>query len=128
MAGTPRSITTVPLLRHSSPDPDFSSSKESLPHYPLHALHHGHDTAYASDSDHDDHDHDHDHDDIAPPLGFWKRLTMSIRRRNGKPRPDAEFGRLRLPDEKKQANKYRLRRKHATRACVIIPLLIVIFL
>ncbi|EOA87341.1 uncharacterized protein SETTUDRAFT_136078 [Exserohilum turcica Et28A] len=52
---------------------------------------------------------------------------MSIRRRNGKPRPDAEFGRLRLPDEKKQANKYRLRRKHATRACVIIPLLIVIF-
>jgi hypothetical protein len=53
---------------------------------------------------------------------------MSVRRRNGTARVDYDFKSIQLPDEKKQVKKYRMRRKYVARACVIVPLLVVIFL
>jgi hypothetical protein len=67
-------------------------------------------------------------EDVRPRPGFWKRLRMSLRRRNGKSRVDDEFESVRLPDEKKGSKKWRVKRKHAARVCVVIPLLVVIFL
>jgi hypothetical protein len=67
-------------------------------------------------------------EDVRPRSGFWKRLKMSLRRRNGKSRVDDGFESVRLPDEEKGSKKWRVKRKHAARVCVIIPLLVVIFL
>ena len=122
MAGTLRPLTTQPLLRHSSPSPDLAFAKEPVPPFSLHGPEHGDDTVYTSDED------DDIADELAPRPGFWTRLRMSMRRRHGKSRIDDELGRVRLPDEKKQHKKYRLKKKHAARACVLIPLLVVIFL
>ncbi|KAF1938965.1 hypothetical protein EJ02DRAFT_353340 [Clathrospora elynae] len=52
---------------------------------------------------------------------------MSIRRRNGKSWSDNDFESIRLPDEKKSSKTYCFKSKHATKACVFIPLLIIIF-
>jgi hypothetical protein len=121
MAGTLQPLTTQPLLRHSSPGPDISIAKEHLPPFSLHALEDGDGVLYSSDEDEDD-------DHITPRPGFWQRLRMSIRRRNGKSRVDDDFGLVRLPDEKKPITKYRLTKRHAVRACVVIPLLVIMFL
>jgi hypothetical protein len=67
-------------------------------------------------------------EDVGSRPGFWKRLRMSLRRRNGKSRVDDGFESLRLPDEEKGSKKWRVKRKHAVRACVVIPLLVVICL
>jgi hypothetical protein len=69
-----------------------------------------------------------DDEEIRSPPGFWSRLRMSLRRRNRKSRVDDGFKSVRLPDEKKRSKKYRLKRRHAARACVIFPLLVIIFL
>ncbi|KNG52466.1 phosphoric diester hydrolase [Stemphylium lycopersici] len=116
MAGTPCSPTTQPLLRHCSPVSDISFSIKISPHVSLRALEDGDDSAFSSDDE-----------ELRPRPGFWQRLRMSLKRRNGKSRVDDDLGRVQLPDEKKQTKRYRLKKKHATRACVIIPLLVVIF-
>ena len=120
MAATSRPLTTQPLLRHASPSPAPSFAKQRAPPYPLHELEDGHGAEYSSDED---------DDDIIPRRPtFWQRLRMSIRRRNGKPRANDDFGLVRLPDEKKQTPRYRFQRKHAVRAFAVIPLLVIIFL
>jgi hypothetical protein len=105
-AETPR-LSTQPLL-------DSSYFKKS-PQVSLRALEDGDD--FSSDDE-----------EIRPRPGFLKRLRMSVRRRNGTARVDYDFKSIQLPDEKKQVKKYRMRRKYVARACVIVPLLVVIFL
>jgi hypothetical protein len=114
-AETPFSPTTQPLLRISS-DSETSFNPKAA-HVSLRQLEDGSSSIFGSDDE-----------ELGSRPGFWRRLRMSIRRRNGKARADEDFGRVRLPDEKTQSNRYRLKKKHATRACVITPLLVVIFL
>ncbi|EUC31367.1 hypothetical protein COCCADRAFT_27887 [Bipolaris zeicola 26-R-13] len=119
MSATSRPLTTQPLLRHASPSPAPSFAKQSSPPYPVHDLEDGDGAEYSSDED----------DDIVPRRRptFWQRLRMSIRRRNGKPCANDDFGLVRLPDEKKQPSRYRFQKKHAVRAFAVIPLLVIIF-
>jgi hypothetical protein len=104
-----------PLLRISS-DSESSFDAKS-PHVSLRELEDGNGSVFGSDDE-----------EIGSRPGFWRRLRMSVRRRNGKLRVDEDFGRVRLPDEKSKSKKYRLKRKHAAKACVIVPLLVIIFL
>ena len=96
----------------------FLRNSENLSNTSLRAIEDGDNSVFGSDSE----------EEIRPRPGFWKRLRMSIRRRNGKARFDDGFESVRLPDEKKGAKKWRVKRKHAARACIIVPLLVVIFL
>jgi hypothetical protein len=59
--------------------------------------------------------------------GLWRRLRMSLRRRNSKSRVDDGFESVRIPNEKKRDKNWRMR-KHAARACIVISMLVVIFL
>ncbi|RII19898.1 hypothetical protein CUC08_Gglean001297 [Alternaria sp. MG1] len=114
-AETPISPTIQPLLRISL-DLEASFDPKSS-HVSLRQLEDGDISIFGSDDE-----------ELGARPGFWRRLKMSIRRRNGKSGIDEDFGRVRLPDEKTQSKKYRLKKKHAARACVIIPLLVLIFL
>ena len=114
-AETPISPTIQPLLRISL-DLEASFDPKSS-HVSLRQLEDGDISIFGSDDE-----------ELGARPGFWRRLKMSIRRRNGKSGIDEDFGRVRLTDEKTQSKKYRLKKKHAARACVIIPLLVLIFL
>ncbi|KAI4652049.1 hypothetical protein J4E93_002246 [Alternaria ventricosa] len=95
--------STQPLLRISS---DSESSFDAkAPHVSLRELEDGNGSIFASDEE-----------EIVSRPGFWRRLRMSIRRRNAKLRVDEDCGRVRLPDEKTQSKKYRVKRKYAARA------------
>jgi hypothetical protein len=109
---SPISISsTHPLLDSFSP--------EKSSHISLRALEDGcGDSVFGSDIE----------EEVRQRPGFWKRLRMSLRRRNGKSRVDDAFESVRLPDEKKGAKKWRVKRRHAARACIVLPLLVVIFL
>jgi hypothetical protein len=107
MAAEIPKLSAQPLL-------DSSYSKK-LPQVSLRALEDGDD--FSSDDE-----------EIRPRPGFLKRLRMSIRRRNGRARVDDDFESVKLPDEKRQVKKYRMKRRHVARAYVIVPLLVVIFL
>jgi hypothetical protein len=96
---------------------DSFSPKES-PHLSPSVLEDGDSSIFGSDNE----------EEIRPRPGFWKRLRMSLRRRNSKSRVDNDFESLRLPDEKRGNKKWRVKRKHAAKACVIVPMLVVIFL
>ncbi|EDU48423.1 hypothetical protein PtrSN002B_002168 [Pyrenophora tritici-repentis] len=119
MAGTtlstPGSPTSQPLLRNHSDSELFLSPKPSS-HVSVCALEDGGDSEFSSE------------DDVYKPRpGFWRRLRTSMRRRSYRSKGDDCCRRLPLLDEKPQSRKYRLKRKHAARACVIIPLLVLIF-
>ncbi|KAF1837763.1 hypothetical protein BDW02DRAFT_96742 [Decorospora gaudefroyi] len=115
VSDTPEVASTHPLL-YASDSPVSLSSKKSV-QVSLRALEDGDSSVYDSDDE-----------EIRPPPRFWRRLRMSLRRRNGgKVRVDDGFESVRLPDEKKSKKGYRVKRRHVARACVIVPLLVVIF-
>lgn len=60
--------------------------------------------------------------------GLWKRLRMAVRQRNGV-RDEEEVQNVKLPgDNSRKAKKLRLRRRLAVKACVVVPLLVLIIL
>jgi hypothetical protein len=105
------SSSARPFLRNSHSDENPTNTS-------LRTLEDGDNSVFGSDIE----------EEIRPRPGLWKRLRMSIRRRNGKARFDDGFESVRLLDEKKSAKKWRVKRKHAARVCIIVPLLVVIFL
>ncbi|KAJ4362518.1 Altered inheritance of mitochondria protein 6 [Neocucurbitaria cava] len=70
---------------------------------------------------------DSDDEELRPRPAFWRRLLMSIRRRHGTAR-DSGFEGVKLPkDDKRRTRKYKWRKRCVAKACVVVPLLVVIF-
>ncbi|KAH7377784.1 PLC-like phosphodiesterase [Pyrenochaeta sp. MPI-SDFR-AT-0127] len=104
-----------PLLHdfHTS-DIDFTPKKAA--NVSLRSLEDGSDSAFSED------------EELTQRSGFWKLLRMSMRRRRNGVAREPQYESVRLPlDSKKSAKKFGLRRKHAARACVVVPLLVIIF-
>ncbi|CAO2655381.1 Nn.00g104450.m01.CDS01 [Neocucurbitaria sp. VM-36] len=67
-------------------------------------------------------------EELRPRPAFWRRLLMSIKRRRNGISKDGGFESARLPNnEKRETRKYKWRKRCVAKACVIVPLLVVIF-
>jgi hypothetical protein len=85
-------------------------------------------TSLRSLEDGDDSLFDSEDEELRPRPGFLRRLRMAVRRRNGLRGNNGPASVKLAVDEKKRRNSFRLRKRHAAKACVVIPLLVVIFL
>ncbi|KAH9877972.1 hypothetical protein J1614_003189 [Plenodomus biglobosus] len=102
---------------------DFDDARASLakspPNVSLGSLEDGDFSAFGSD----------DGNEVNVQSGFWRRLRMATRRRdNVRKVHGSETVQLLLGDEKKRSKAFRFKRRRvAARACVVVPLLLIIF-
>ncbi|OAL46446.1 hypothetical protein IQ07DRAFT_603200 [Pyrenochaeta sp. DS3sAY3a] len=114
----------TPVYPHSQPllqdfdtsETDVFASKKSL-NVSLRALEDGDSSSFGSDDE-----------DLRPRPGLWKRFRMSLRqRRDGSRRKDGFASARFSTADKKNTRKLKWRKRFVAKACVITPLLIVIF-
>ncbi|KAF1847194.1 uncharacterized protein K460DRAFT_392616 [Cucurbitaria berberidis CBS 394.84] len=108
---------TQPLLHEFNTYDSDITSKTKSSNASLRALEDGDASTFSSEDN-----------ELRPRPGFWRRLLMSARRRRNDAARDGAFQRVRLEnDDKRKTRKNKWRKRHVARACVIVPLLLVIF-